>query len=195
MDPLSEYCLQATRRQFFGSGALRLGTAALAAMTTDSLHAADPVKQIHPPLPGLPHFPAKAKAVIYLHMNGGPSQLDLWDYKPALKQHFNADLPDSIRKGQRITTMTSGQAPSPRPCSNSPAMATAVRTSANCFHIPLAAWMTSRWSAASSPMPSIMTPPAPSSRLAAKSPANPASAPGSPMVLAVKATTFPPSSC
>ncbi|MFM7831620.1 MAG: DUF1501 domain-containing protein, partial [Planctomycetaceae bacterium] len=67
------------------------------------------IKQVHPPLPGLPHFPAKAKAVIYLHMNGGPSQLDLWDYKPALKQHFNADLPDSIRKGQRITTMTSGQ--------------------------------------------------------------------------------------
>jgi len=109
MDPWSEYCLQANRRQFFGSGGLRLGTAALAALTAGSLQSAEPVKQIHPPLPGLPHFPAKAKAVIYLHMNGGPSQLDLWDYKPALKQHFNVDLPDSIRKGQRITTMTSGQ--------------------------------------------------------------------------------------
>lgn len=109
MDPLSEYCLQTNRRQFFGSGGLRLGTAAMAALTAGSLQSAEPIKQVHPPLPGLPHFPAKAKAVIYLHMNGGPSQLDLWDYKPALKQHFNADLPDSIRKGQRITTMTSGQ--------------------------------------------------------------------------------------
>ena len=63
---------------------------------------------VHPPLPGLPHFAPKAKAVIYLHMNGGPSQLDLWDYKPGLKNHFNKDLPRSFL-GERITTMTSGQ--------------------------------------------------------------------------------------
>ncbi len=61
-------------------------------------------------MPGLPHFAPKAKRLIYLHMNGGPSQLDTWDYKPGLKAQFNKDLPDSIRNGQRITTMTSGQA-------------------------------------------------------------------------------------
>jgi len=52
----------------------------------------------------------KAKALIYLHMNGGPSQIDLWDYKPTLNDLFDKDLPDSVRMGQRITTMTSGQA-------------------------------------------------------------------------------------
>ena len=60
--------------------------------------------------PGLPHFAPKAKSLIYLHMNGAPSQLDLWDYKPNLQAQFDKDLPDSIRMGQRITTMTSGQA-------------------------------------------------------------------------------------
>src|SRR5207247_861793 len=51
-----------------------------------------------------------AKRVIYLHMNGAPSQLDLFDYKPNLQAHYDKELPDSIRMGQRITTMTSGQA-------------------------------------------------------------------------------------
>src|SRR5262249_38083910 len=56
------------------------------------------------------HFPAKAKQVIYLHMVGGPSQMDLFDYKPKMAEWFDKDLPDSIRMGQRLTTMTSGQA-------------------------------------------------------------------------------------
>ncbi|HCN79021.1 MAG TPA: sulfatase, partial [Verrucomicrobiales bacterium] len=56
--------------------------------------------------PKLPHFAPKAKRLIYLHMNGAPSQLDLWDYKPQLREHYDKDLPESIRKGQRITTMT-----------------------------------------------------------------------------------------
>ncbi len=60
--------------------------------------------------PGLPHFAPKAKRAIYLFMNGGPSQLDLFDYKPKMDAMFDKDLPDSIRKGQRLTTMTSGQA-------------------------------------------------------------------------------------
>ena len=60
-------------------------------------------------LPGLPHFAPKAKRAIYLHMNGGPSQMDLFDYKPKMDAVFDKDLPDSIRKGQRLTTMTSGQ--------------------------------------------------------------------------------------
>jgi Protein of unknown function (DUF1501) len=57
----------------------------------------------------LPHFPPKAKRAIYLHMNGGPSQMDLFDYKPKMGAMYDKDLPESIRNGQRLTTMTSGQ--------------------------------------------------------------------------------------
>ena len=107
MDPR----LDLTRRQFFGSTGLRLGGVALAALAADQgAHAAG---KSHPALPGLPHHKPTAKAVIYLHMNGGPSQIDLWDYKPKLHDHFGKDLPDSVRMGQRLTTMTSGQAKFP----------------------------------------------------------------------------------
>ena len=69
------------------------------------------VPRSHPPLPGLPHFPPQAEHLIYLHMNGGPSQIDLVGLQAASwRQFFDKDLPDSIRMGQRITTMTSGQA-------------------------------------------------------------------------------------
>jgi hypothetical protein len=60
-------------------------------------------------LPGLPHFAPKAKRVIYLFQSGAPSQMDLFDYKPTLQQRRGIELPDSVRMGQRITTMTSGQ--------------------------------------------------------------------------------------
>jgi hypothetical protein len=60
-------------------------------------------------LPGLPHFAPTAKRAIYLHMVGAPPQMDLFDYKPAMKDWYDKDLPDSIRRGQRLTTMTSGQ--------------------------------------------------------------------------------------
>ena len=118
MDPVSEYLLQQTRRQFFGTTGVRLGGAALGLLAASARGAAPvsrvpagvPVERIQPPLKGLPHFAPKAKSIIYLHMNGGPSQLDMWDYKPKLVEQFDKDLPDSIRKGQRITTMTSGQA-------------------------------------------------------------------------------------
>jgi uncharacterized protein (DUF1501 family) len=56
-----------------------------------------------------PHFAPKAKRVIYLFQSGGPSQLELWDYKPKLKELHGTELPDSIRQGQRLTGMTSGQ--------------------------------------------------------------------------------------
>ena len=59
-------------------------------------------------MPG-PHFPGKARHVIYLHMVGGPSQIDLYDYKPKMDAMYDKDLPESIRQGQRLTTMTSGQ--------------------------------------------------------------------------------------
>ncbi len=60
-------------------------------------------------LPNLPHFAAKAKRVIYLHQSGAPSQMDLFDPKPALDKFRGQELPDSIRNGQRLTGMTSGQ--------------------------------------------------------------------------------------
>ena len=60
-------------------------------------------------LTGFPNFPAKAKRIIYLFQSGAPSQMDLFDPKPAIKDRRGEDLPDSIRKGQRLTTMTSGQ--------------------------------------------------------------------------------------
>jgi hypothetical protein len=111
MSPLHEFQKLQTRRQFFGSTGLRVGGIALASLLasnrTQQLPAAE---RMLPGLPDLPHFAPQAKSLIYLHMNGGPSQIDLWDYKPILREHFDKDLPDSIRRGQRITTMTSGQA-------------------------------------------------------------------------------------
>jgi len=101
------------RRSFFRSSGLAMGSIALASLQDGAARGDDAqinrAAQVHPPLAGLPHHPPKAKSIIYLHMNGGPSQLDLWDYKPTLAEQFDKDLPDSIRQGQRITTMTSGQ--------------------------------------------------------------------------------------
>ncbi len=108
MNPVEEHVLNTTRRHFFSQSASGLGAAALATlMSTDKTEAATG----HRGLPGLPHFESKAKRAIYLFMAGGPSQLDTFDYKPQLKQHFNADLRkmESVTMGQRITTMTSGQ--------------------------------------------------------------------------------------
>lgn len=113
MDPFFEYQLNLTRRQFFGQTGVRLGGVALSWLLGNafarSATASVAADRVHPALAGLPHFAPKAKSLIYLHMNGGPSQLDLFDYKPGLREQFDKDLPDSIRKGQRITTMTSGQ--------------------------------------------------------------------------------------
>ena len=108
MNPFLAHDLHQTRRQFFGHSGLRLGGLALTWLAARSGLAAA-VARVHPPMPGFPHFAPKAKRLIYLHMNGGPSQMDLFDYKPGLAAQFDKDLPDSIRKGQRITTMTSGQ--------------------------------------------------------------------------------------
>ncbi|MEO6246166.1 MAG: DUF1501 domain-containing protein [Opitutaceae bacterium] len=112
MNPAHEYLNQLTRRQFFAGAGLAMGAVALNQLAPRLAAAArqNPLDaRIHPPLPGFPHFAPKAKRIIYLHMNGGPSQLDTWDYKPKLQELFNQDLPESIRMGQRITTMTSGQ--------------------------------------------------------------------------------------
>src|SRR6202035_1787254 len=67
----------------------------------------------NPGLPDLPHFPPKAKRVIYLFQSGAPSQMELFDYKPKLSDYRGAELPDSIRMGQRLTGMTSTQSSFP----------------------------------------------------------------------------------
>lgn len=110
MDPILDLLRRQTRRHFLGESGLGLGGVALAGLLGRTSASAAGGPAVHPALPGFPHHAAKAKHIIYLHMNGAPSQLDLWDYKPQLQAHYDKDLPDSIRKGQRITTMTSGQA-------------------------------------------------------------------------------------
>ncbi len=109
MDPIFESQVMSTRRQFIGQTGLRfggLGMAFLAGGEGDVKGAS----VVHPALDGVPHFPAKARAVIYLHMNGGPSQIDLWDHKPGLAEWYDKDLPPSVQGGQRLTGMTSKQA-------------------------------------------------------------------------------------
>src|SRR5271168_1187657 len=117
MDPIREQIERMTRRHFFGSTGLGLGTAALSTLLAENARSEPaPAGGSTAPttltggLPGLPHFPAKARRAIYLHMNGGPSQMDMFDYKPNMDAMYDKDLPESIRKGQRLTTMTSGQA-------------------------------------------------------------------------------------
>ncbi len=106
MSLINDYLRYETRRQFFARGRNVLGAAALASLLGPKwLLAGDD----EPAKPILPHFAPKAKRVIYLHMVGGPSQMDLYDYKPVMKEWYDKDLPDSVRMGQRLTTMTSGQ--------------------------------------------------------------------------------------
>ncbi|MCS7023730.1 MAG: DUF1501 domain-containing protein [Bryobacteraceae bacterium] len=107
MHPCEERQLLLTRRHFFSRSTLGLGTAALGSLLArDRLGASSA-------LPGLPHHPPKAKRVIYLFQHGGPSQLDLFDYKPGLAKFRGQNLPESIRMGQRLTGMTAYQASFP----------------------------------------------------------------------------------
>ena len=113
-DPLEAYLRNLTRRRFFGSmagGMLGgLGATALGSLAGGRpAFAGSRVDEVDEILRTLPHHAPKAKRVIYMHMEGAPSQLDLYDYKPQLHERFDEELPDSIRGGQRITTMTSGQ--------------------------------------------------------------------------------------
>jgi len=111
MDPRQEFLNLQTRRHFLGRGATGIGAAALAGLLGESpglAQSATEASEDHGVL-GQPHFPARAKRVIYLFMSGAPSQIDMFDYKPKMDDQFDKDLPDSIRRGQRLTTMTSGQ--------------------------------------------------------------------------------------
>jgi len=102
-----------TRRQWLGQTGLGLGAAALATLLGDDAAADAGDSSALGGLPGVPHFPPKARRVIYLFQSGAPSQLDLYDDKPQLANYRAVDLPDSVRMGQRLTGMTSGQSTFP----------------------------------------------------------------------------------
>jgi uncharacterized protein (DUF1501 family) len=119
MDPIRERELVLTRRQLLGRSSRGIGVMALASLLNPELfaqeatHARSTMGEARtaglPGLPGLPHFAPTAKRVIFLHQSGAPSQIDLFDYKPKLMDLAGSELPDTVRHGQRITGMTSGQ--------------------------------------------------------------------------------------
>ncbi len=98
-----------TRRQLFGSSATGLGIVALSDLLAEDLRPAP----ANTGLDGVPHFAPRAKRVIYLFQSGGPSQMDLFDAKPGLRELQGSELPDSVRGGQRLTGMTAAQSSFP----------------------------------------------------------------------------------
>ncbi|MBM4067350.1 MAG: DUF1501 domain-containing protein [Planctomycetes bacterium] len=109
MNPILEHQLRLTRRQFFGRTSVGIGTAALATLLAEEQGRGAP-GQGTGGLRGLPHFAPKARRVIYLMQSGAPTHVDLFDYKPGLAARRGQQLPDSVRMGQRLTTMTANQA-------------------------------------------------------------------------------------
>lgn len=107
MSDLQRYAAQQTRRQLFGKSALGLGATALGTMLQRDA-GADATKLGG--LPDLPHALAKAKRVIYLFMNGAPTHVDLFDYKPKLKELHGQEVPASYLGGKRFSTMTGNPA-------------------------------------------------------------------------------------
>jgi len=103
MDPRTEHDLLLSRRGLLKGAAWSVGAAALA-----NLLSAEGLAGGSGAL-GVPHFAPRARRLIWLFMSGAPSQIDLWDYKPKLRDLYDQDLPPSVVNGQRFTTMTSGQ--------------------------------------------------------------------------------------
>jgi hypothetical protein len=112
MDPRIEHEWLASRRQFLTRSAGGLGLAALATLLGEDSQAGDGAEAAGG-LSGFPQFTPQAKRVIYLFQSGAPSQLDLFDHKPKLRPLQSTELPDSVRMGQRLTSMTSRQASFP----------------------------------------------------------------------------------
>ncbi|MDA1166472.1 MAG: DUF1501 domain-containing protein, partial [Planctomycetota bacterium] len=110
MNPLTDFQLRTTRRDLLNNSSRAVGAAALASLigesATPTFAATDNGRG---GLPGLPHFAPRAKRVIYLFMSGGPSHIDTFDYHPEVRELHGQELPESIRQGQRLTGMTSGQ--------------------------------------------------------------------------------------
>ncbi len=120
MDPIYEFNATVNRRALFGKTALGLGTAALATLLGGAsgeaeTHSGGTGHSESPRggLPNLPHFAPKAKRIIYLFQNGAPSHVDLFDYKPKLRQMHGQQIPDEIVGGKRFSTMTGGQTARP----------------------------------------------------------------------------------
>src|SRR5678815_990646 len=105
MDPILEHQRHITRREFFGRTATGIGTAALA-----SLLGRDGLAE----MPPRPHFPARAKRIIYLFMNGAPTHVDLFDYKPKLQAMHGRPIPDEYLGAKRFSTCLLYTSPSPR---------------------------------------------------------------------------------
>ena len=106
-----DYCQQINRRYFFGKSATGLGTVGLASLLNPALFASG--SQSTGGRGGLPHFPPQVRRVIYLFQSGGPAQMDLFDYKPELKDKFGQELPKSVYPDERKTTMTAAQSKFP----------------------------------------------------------------------------------
>lgn len=110
MNEFFENRLSINRRHFLGKLSVGLGSAALGSLLIPGLFSKEDESSV---LAGIPNFAPKAKRVIYLFQNGAPSQLESFDYKPMLNKMHGQDLPASIRMGQRLTGMTSGQSKFP----------------------------------------------------------------------------------
>ena len=104
-----EHRASMTRRALFGRGAAGLGAMALGTLLERNGFALAPDKAA----PALPHFAPKAKRVIYLFQNGAPTHVDLFDYKPKLKEWHGQQIPDEVVGGRRFSTMTGGQTARP----------------------------------------------------------------------------------
>lgn len=107
MEELTKHFINNNRRHFIKK--MGLGIGGLAAASLLDPFSSSVMPETNPTGLNLPHFAPKAKRVIYLFQSGGPSQLELFDYKPLLNKMRGQDLPDSVRQGQRLTGMTSGQ--------------------------------------------------------------------------------------
>src|SRR3989442_105647 len=105
MTPEDRFLQFETRRHFFSRCGVGVGKIALASLLGDRLLAAEAGRSANPTAPKPPHFPAKVKNVIYLFMAGAPSQLELFDYKPALQKYDGKSAPEFLLKGKRFAFM------------------------------------------------------------------------------------------
>lgn len=109
---LLEFGLNVNRRKFLSRLSLGIGSVALGSLLVPELLSGRK-DELEVSTAGLAHFAPKAKRIIYLFQNGAPSQLESFDYKPLLRDMMGQELPASVRMGQRLTGMTSGQSSFP----------------------------------------------------------------------------------
>src|SRR3954447_14935823 len=102
MNPLEDHISQINRRYFLKRSGFALGSIALGSLLAKSFGATNPLKSPNPLAARAPQFPARAKQVIYLHMVGAPSQLDMFDHKPQLEKFDDKLCPDEFIKGKRF---------------------------------------------------------------------------------------------